>query len=78
MKPIVIQSGLVDMQVCVPATFTDDEVIEFANRENPAGTEGGWSIRTAEDDPVQKGDATRVDCLDTEERSGCVHIMLVC
>ena len=74
MKPLVLKSALVDMQVCVPESFTDKEVIEFANRENSSGTQDGWSIRSP-DDPAQNGDPIRVDC---RGRSGYVHIMLVC
>src|SRR5260221_3091254 len=32
LDPIVAVIGVLDMQVCVPATFTDEQIIEFANR----------------------------------------------
>ncbi len=60
------------MQVCVPADWTDEQVIEFANRKNPAGTELGWKIRGPES-PYQNGAPVRVPC---SERVGSVHIML--
>ena len=68
----VTRVGMLDMQVCVPERWSDEDVIEFAERENPCGTEAGWSIRR-DGDPKLGGDAERTKC---EERSGFVHIML--
>ncbi len=42
---IVTRRGFLDMQVCVPKEWTDEQVTEFAEKENPAGTTGGWEIR---------------------------------
>lgn len=44
--PQIVRTGALDMQVCVPIEWSDDEIVSFANLENPAGTENGWHIRT--------------------------------
>ena len=63
----VTKRGVLDMQVCVPADWTDDQVKSFADRKNLCGTEGGWSIRKQGDHPE------RVQCSDDPR---FVHIML--
>jgi hypothetical protein len=60
------------MQVCVPDAWTDEQVKEFADRENLCGTENGWFIRKAGDKALN-GDHERQPC---SSRDGCVHIML--
>jgi hypothetical protein len=39
-RPIM---GICHMQVCADADASDEEVLAFCNRENPAGTSNGWS-----------------------------------
>lgn len=68
----ITMRGALSMQVCVPADWTDDQVKEFADRENLCGTEHGWFIRK-EGDKGLAGDHERVACA---SRDGCVHIML--
>ena len=34
--------GIAHMQVCAVADATDEEILDVCNRENPAGTTGGW------------------------------------
>jgi hypothetical protein len=70
----VTRVGIFDMQVCVPAEWTDEQVERFANSMNPAGTEHGWTIRRA-DNPAQNGAPERVVCAQDPAR---VHIMLEC
>lgn len=70
----VVRVGVFDLQVCVPAQMTDEDIVAFANRENPAGTDGGWSIRR-EGSKYLSGDPERNPC---DEREGCVHVMLDC
>jgi len=70
--PEVTKIGFLDMQVCVPADFTDDQVIEFAESKNPCGTEYGWHIRR-EGSPLLSGSPERNAC---SKRDGFVHIML--
>jgi hypothetical protein len=66
MKPEVTQVNALDMQVCVPDHWTDEQVLEFAESENP--NPDGWHIRHFVD-----GEQIRVKC---GSRTGCVHIML--
>lgn len=71
-EPEVTQTGFLDMQVCVPVSWTDEEVSSFAERENPAGTKGGWAVRK-EGSEYLAGASERTKCKD---RPGFVHIML--
>lgn len=68
----VTRRGALSMQVCVPTDWTDDQVKEFANRENLCGTTGGWFVRK-DGDKALNGDPERMPC---EGRAGHVHIML--
>lgn len=70
----VTNVSIFDMQVCVPADWTDEQVEEFANRENLAGTTNGWKMRPA-DSPYQAGAPVRVQC---SQNADNVHIMLEC
>jgi hypothetical protein len=72
MSAEVTRRGALDMQVCVPAGWTDAEVKEFADRENLCGTDNGWHLRK-EGDAALAGDPERVPCA---SRAGHVHIML--
>jgi hypothetical protein len=44
-RPEVLRVGVLDIQVCVPLKWTDKEIIQFTNLENPSGTSNGWEIR---------------------------------
>lgn len=68
----VTRWGALDMQVCVPADWTDDQIVAFANAENICGTTNGWQIRRA-GHRLLEGAPERVTCSD---RSGNCHIML--
>lgn len=68
----VTKRGPLDMQVCVPASWPDEQVKAFADAENPCGTSHGWRIRR-EDDRALAGDPERTPC---KSRDGFVHIML--
>lgn len=70
--PQVVRVGGFSIQVCVPATWTDDQVKDFADRENLCGTTNGWQIRR-EGDEALAGAAERVPC---QLRADCVHVML--
>lgn len=72
MSAEVIRRGALSMQVCAPIDWTDEQVKEFADRENPCGTENGWFIRR-EGDRALGGDPERQSCA---ERGGHLHIML--
>jgi hypothetical protein len=60
------------MQVCVPKDWTDEQVKEFADRENLCGTEHGWHIRKQGDEALSGCDE-RVPCAQEPDN---VHIML--
>ena len=68
----VTMRGPLDMQVCVPESWTDGQVVEFANMMRLCGTAGGWVIRRA-GNPALAGDPERVRC---EDQPRFVHIML--
>ncbi len=72
MSAEVTRRGALDMQVCVPAEWTNEQVKEFADQENLCGTEDGWFIRRS-GDPALAGAPERVAC---SERAGHVHVML--
>ncbi len=70
--PRVNGRWVLSIQVCVPNEMPDDQVVAFAEKEYPCGTENGWQIRR-EGNEALEGDPERVKC---GERSGCVHTML--
>jgi len=74
---MVTKSGILSMQICVPAAWTDDEAERYANTHNPAGTTNGWRMRKQGDERLAGADA-RVPCGGADARPGCVHIMLDC
>lgn len=72
-KAEVTRRGVLDCQVCVPKSWTDKDVEDFANAMNPCGTSGGWRVR--KDKELLAGDPVRNPC---EDRAGFVHLMLDC
>jgi len=72
MNAQVTKYGFLDMQVCVPAEWSDEQAVSFAEAQYPCGTTHGWRIRR-EGDPDLSGSSERACCA---ERSGFVHIML--
>ena len=73
-NPEITRRGALDMQVCVPKTWTDDQVKSFADCNNLCGTSLGWQIRK-EGDEALNGAPERVPC-SSATRNGFVHIML--
>ena len=71
-KPEVTRRGALDMQVCVPEDWTDEQVQNFAEERNPSGVEGGWLIRKT-GHPLLGGDLERSPCYG---KSTFVHITL--
>lgn len=61
----VIQHGFIELRVCVPEDWTDNDITAYAEETNPCGTETGWMIRTAAD---------RIPCPDS--KFGFVHVIL--
>lgn len=72
MNAEVTRMGALDMQVCVPKDWDDEQVISFAELENPCGTSNGWCIRK-QGNPLLLDMAERGQC---GKRNGFVHIML--
>lgn len=72
MEAAVTQRNVLDMQVCVPKDWTDEQALQFANTHNLCGTVNGWSIRK-EGSQSLRGAPERQPCHD---REGFVHIML--
>jgi hypothetical protein len=68
----VVRTGALDMQVCAPSGWSDVDITEFANRQNPCGTTNGWVIRK-EGCYLLAGAPERVAC---SARAGCVHVTL--
>lgn len=68
---VVRRSGL-SMQVCVPIDWKDKDVIAFAERENPCGTDNGWQIRR-DGDRLLSGTKERVRCAADDRNE---HVML--
>lgn len=72
-KPEVVRQGCLNVQVCVPEEWTDEQAELLANGEYPAGTTCGWRVRK---DPKRLvGDPERNPC---PRKKGYVHIMMDC
>ena len=71
-EAVITKTGLLDLQVCVPTEWTDEQAINFAEGQNPCGTTAGWGIRH-EGHRLLDGAHERVACA---KREGFVHIML--
>lgn len=69
----VLKYGFLDMQVCVPGDWTDEQVVDFAQTKFPCGTEHGWAVRK-EGSKYLAGDKERTPC--QGGLVGYVHITL--
>ena len=71
--------NLVTMQVCAVKDATDEEILSVCNRENPSGTQNGWTkvIRHSEgEDSIFAGpNKVPVPCADDPMR---LHILVAC
>lgn len=72
--PRVSRYKAFSVQVCVPKTFTDEEILAFAEKAYPAGTSAGWSIRR-EGSKLLQGAPERNQC---HALPNHVHIVLDC
>jgi len=43
--PVVMTSRFASLHLCVPGGWTDIQVLEFAEDEQPCGASQGWRIR---------------------------------
>ena len=73
-KPEVIRVMLLDAQVCVPTTWSDDQATAFVNAENPTGISSRWVMKK-NGDKWLGNDPERNPC---DEREGFVHICFSC
>jgi len=65
--------GICYMQVCAASDASDEEILEVANRENPAGTTNGWGKVAHEDEEDER--LHPVQCTDDKDRT---HFILIC
>lgn len=68
----IIYHGWLDIQVCVPEDWTDDQVLKFAAKENIDSAGNDWVIRR-EGDMALADDPERAPC---EDKGGYSHLML--
>lgn len=61
MEKNVVRAGVLSIQVCVPVGTRDEDIITFAESQNPCGTQNGWQIRR-EGSALQQGDPERIRC----------------
>jgi len=73
MTSIVTKKTAFSIHVCVPASWSDEQVIDFAESEWSCGTENGWQIRR-QGDPLLYGNDERVPCRGHPKDK--VHIVL--
>ncbi len=69
--------NLFTMQVCAVEGATDEEILMVCNRENPAGTTGGWGevIREPSGEFTQPASSAPVPC---DDMPGRVHYLVQC
>ncbi len=72
MRAAITHYGMLDVQVCIPKGWSDEQVRAFAEEKYSCGTTGGWQIRR-EGSELLSGSPERAQC---EERRSFVHIML--
>ena len=65
----VTRIGALNMQICIPKSWTDEEAKAYADKANPSGTQNGWNMRKSKE--YLDGDPERNPC---SEREGFVHI----
>lgn len=71
-KAEILSNRGLSLQVCVPKGWTDEQVIDYAEKEVPCGTSTGWGIRRQGDKALAGADK-RVICTDDPNK---VHIAL--
>lgn len=73
MAASILKRTVFSIQVCVPKTWTDEQVIAFAENDSPCGTRNGWLILKQGDEQLRGADE-RVECVDDSDNC---HIVLV-
>lgn len=72
LNPTVTKHGALDMQVCIPKNWTNEQIKSFAEKEYPCGTTHGWEIRKQGSERLV-GKDERVTCSNDEQ---FCHVML--
>jgi len=71
-EPEIVRASLIEMQVCVPKHWMENQVIEFALSRNPkAQTKSGW--RERRQGSLLEGNGERKPCFDKHDY---VHVFL--
>jgi hypothetical protein len=65
--------GICYMQVCAVHDATDEEILEYANKHNPAGTTHGWAKVARENH--ERENFRPVVCDEDPDRR---HFILIC
>lgn len=73
-KPEILVKKPLGMRLCVPDTYTDEQIVKFAELENSCGTTGGWHV-AKEGDECLCGCEARYKC---DARPGFVHVVVYC
>lgn len=76
MKKVIVTNpfiGICYMQVCAEANATDEEILEVANCENPAGTRNGW-VRVARENEEDE----RLHPVICDNDPNRKHFILIC
>lgn len=82
-SPCVTLFGILHLQVCVPNTWSDEQVEEFANAESPTGLPCRWTIKRQPEYDVELAQG-RIKESGAHERSACTdragfcHLLLRC
>jgi hypothetical protein len=74
-KIIITKSRLLNLQVCVEMTTTDQEILDFCNQHSPSGTQCGWMEVIRELDEYITKEMLPVQC---EEYSDRLHLLVSC
>lgn len=69
----VYAMGLISLSICVPKTWTREEIENFANIKHPTGIESNWVI--SEDKVFRTGEKIPNQCEDHEKNQ---HWLMNC
>lgn len=71
-SPQVVRRRFLAIQVCVPGSWNNTRIKDFADAAEPCGTQNGWHVYEEGAEGLQ-GTPARVPCAD---RKGFVHVVL--
>lgn len=73
MSGVILKKSVFSLGVCVPASWTDEQVERWANHAYPAVTSAGWQVRKEGDRLVTPESPERAQC---EQEPDRVHLVL--